>query len=234
MAEGRRGRWPWVVLAAVVIAGGLAVERGGGGGADASSSASASAKASASASASAKASASAPGSAAPSASDGSDPYAPENFVAQTVKYGHQAGVDPQLVLAILFNESYKPHDPAFQRAWQRMKPDAAFGVANMHRATFDGVAAGHHQLAGRSWEELPDDPSLAIQAEAWYLHDLAAALPSAHDRSYTKDELLALGYNAGEGNMLAFARGVSPGAQSQTYLATFRQNWPKAGALLKH
>jgi hypothetical protein len=222
-----------VVLVAVVVGAGLIAERGGGDGANASGSASASAPASPSASASPSAASSPTSSPASPASSGTaDPYAPEHFVGQSVRYGHQAGVDPQLVLTILFDESYKPHDPAFQRAWQRMKPDAAFGVANMHRATFDEVAANHHQLAGRSWQELPDDPSLAIQAEAWYLHDLDSALPSAHDRAYTRDELLALGYNTGEGNMLAFARGVSPGAQAQTYLDTFRQDRPKAAELL--
>ncbi|HEY3711041.1 MAG TPA: transglycosylase SLT domain-containing protein [Amycolatopsis sp.] len=157
---------------------------------------------------------------------------PSRYAAQVRARAGEAGVDPQLVLAILYNESYKPHDPELERAWQKLKPDAAFGVANMHRATFDQTKRGR-PFAGRTWEQLPDDPDLAIQAEAWYLHDLAAQLPAAHG-AYQTPELLALGYNTGPGNMKAFARGTKPGAQAQSYLDTFRTNQPKAATALGH
>lgn len=143
----------------------------------------------------------------------------------------EAGVSPRLVMAILFNESYKPHDPGLERAWQRMKPGAAFGVANMHEATFNATKKGR-AFAGRSWDQLPDDPDLAIQAEAWYLHDLAAQLPPHRSGSITSDELLALGYNAGPAAMKTFARGTKPGPQAKSYLDTLRGNWAKAGQAL--
>ncbi|MFC5909894.1 transglycosylase SLT domain-containing protein [Streptacidiphilus monticola] len=155
-------------------------------------------------------------------------YTPAQFAAQVKARAKEAGVDAQLVMAVLYNEDYKPHDPAFERQWQKIKPDAAFGIANMHRATFDGVKAGR-PFAQRRWEELPDDPDLAIRAEAWYLHDLARQLPAQHVASLTRDELLALGYNTGPGNMRAFARGVKPGPQAQDYLDRLRSNWKKAG-----
>ncbi len=154
---------------------------------------------------------------------------PAKFAPQVTARAREAGVDPRLVLAILYNEDYKPHDPQLERAWQSLKPDAAFGVANMHRATYDETRRGR-PFAARQWQELPDDPDLAIRAEAWYLHDLAAQLPAKHSSQYTADELLALGYNAGPGNMKAFARGTKPGAQAQTYLTDLRANWAKAGA----
>lgn len=154
---------------------------------------------------------------------------PAKFAPQVIARAREAGVDPQLVLAILYNEDYKPHDPQLERAWQNLKPDAAFGVANMHRATYDQTRRGR-PFAGRDWQELPDDPDLAIEAEAWYLHDLAAQLPAKHSGQYTTDELLALGYNAGPGNMKAFARGTKPGAQAQTYLTDLRATWAKSGA----
>ncbi|WIV59215.1 transglycosylase SLT domain-containing protein [Amycolatopsis nalaikhensis] len=153
---------------------------------------------------------------------------PAKFAPQVIARAHEVGVDPQLVLAILYNENYKPHDPQLERAWQNLKPDAAFGVANMHRGTFDQTRRGR-PFATRQWQDLPDDPDLAIQAEAWYLHDLAAQLPAKHIGQYTADELLALGYNTGPGNMKAFARGTKPGAQARTYLADLRANWAKAG-----
>lgn len=170
-----------------------------------------------------------PNRAAPPPSQSAGNPDPAKFVPQVTARAREAGVDPQLVLAILYNEDYKPHDPQLERAWQNLKPDAAFGVANMHRATFEETRRGR-PFASRQWTELPDDPDLAIQAEAWYLHDLAARLPAKHSGEYTTGELLALGYNAGPGNMMAFARGTKPGAQARTYLENLRANWPKAGA----
>jgi soluble lytic murein transglycosylase-like protein len=155
-------------------------------------------------------------------------YDPARFAAQVRQYAAQAGVDPQLVMAVLYNESYKPHVPSLERAWLKMKPTAALGIANMHQATFDQVKQGR-SFADRSWLELPDNPVLAIQAEAWYLHDLAAQLPARRSGGLTEDRLLALGYNTGPGNMRAFARGVALGPQAQQYLDTLNANWSKAG-----
>lgn len=153
---------------------------------------------------------------------------PARFGRQVVVHARESGVDPQLVMAILYNESYKPHDPASEQTWLRAKPDAALGVANMHQATFDQVKQGRG-FAERNWLELSGDPDLAIQAEAWYLHDLAAALPAGRPASLTVDELLALGYNTGPSNMRAFAQGDTVGPQAQLYLDTLRRNWAQAG-----
>ncbi|MFD9793929.1 lytic transglycosylase domain-containing protein [Streptomyces sp. NPDC059070] len=159
-------------------------------------------------------------------------YDPADYAAPVRTYAKKAGVGAQLLMAILYNEAYKPHDPALERSWQRYKPDAAFGIANMHRAAFDDTKKGR-DFADRRWDELPDDRNLAIEAAAWHLHDLAAQLPSRKSAAYTKDELLALGYNTGGGNMLAFARGVRPGPQAQSYLEKLRDNWDKAGAAVR-
>jgi transposase len=155
------------------------------------------------------------------------------FAPQVVKHAGSAGVAPQLLMAILYNESYKPHDPAAERAWQQIKPDAAFGIANMHKAAFDDTKRGR-DFAGRNWQELPDDPDLAVEAAAWYLHDLGVQVPAIWSGPYTRDELLALGYNAGAGNMKAFARGAKPGAAAQSYLDRLRENWAAAGQAVRH
>ncbi|MEV6513780.1 lytic transglycosylase domain-containing protein [Streptomyces sp. NPDC051642] len=167
------------------------------------------------------------GTASPSASVTASSYDPAAYASQVRTRAQPAHVSAQLVMAILYNEAYKPHDAAFERAWQKYKPDAAFGIANMHRATFDEVKKGR-DFAGRSWDELPDDRDLAIEAEAWYLNDLAAQLPATWHVSLSRDELLALGYNTGAGNMLAFARGATPGSQAQSYLDRLHANWAKA------
>jgi hypothetical protein len=161
-----------------------------------------------------------------------DDYDPAHFAAQVRTYAGRAGIHPQLLMAILYNESYKPHDPELERSWQRLKPDAAFGIANMHRAAFDEAKRGR-DFAVRKWEELPDDPALAIEAAAWHLHDLSKQIPTTRTSRYTTDELLALGYNTGGGTMRAFARGAKPGPQAQSYLDRLRDNWPKSGKALR-
>ncbi|MGW4271066.1 lytic transglycosylase domain-containing protein [Streptomyces seoulensis] len=165
---------------------------------------------------------------APSRSSAPFSYDPADYAASVRARSRQAGVSAQLVMAILYNEAYKPHDPSFERSWQKYKPDAAFGIANMHRATFDEVKKGR-DFADRRWDQLPDDRDLAVEAEAWYLHVLAAQLPTQWTAHYPKNDLLALGYNTGAGNMLAFARGATPGAQARSYLERLHGNWAKAG-----
>jgi soluble lytic murein transglycosylase-like protein len=156
---------------------------------------------------------------------------PARYAAPVRRYAAAAGIDARLLMAILYNESYKPHDPTMERAWQKLHPDAAFGVANMHHSAFDDTKRGR-DFAHRDWTELPDDPDLAIEAAAWYLHDLAHQLPDNWPGRYTRDELLALGYNAGPGSMASFADGAKPGAVAQGYLDRLHANWDAAGRAL--
>jgi len=161
-----------------------------------------------------------------------DDYDPAHFAADVRRFAKQAGINPQLLMAILYNESYKPHDPKFERQWAEVDSDPAFGIANMHKPAFDETKRGR-PFAQRKWEELPDNPTLAIQAAAWHLHDLARRLPADRADLYTKDELLALGYNAGGGNMRIFARGRKAGAQAQSYVDRLHDNWAKSAEALK-
>jgi hypothetical protein len=156
---------------------------------------------------------------------------PNTLAGPVRTYARAAGIHPQLLMAILYNEAYKPHDPDFQRNWLKLDPDASLGVANMHRAAFDDTKRGR-DFAHRRWEDLIDDRALGVEAAAWYLHDLSARLPRHRSGTLTEDELIALGYNAGPGNMLAFARGVHPGPQAQEYLAKLHRNWQPAAAAL--
>ncbi|MET8763743.1 transglycosylase SLT domain-containing protein [Lentzea sp. NPDC004782] len=161
-----------------------------------------------------------------------DKQDPRRYAPQVRQHAAAAGVNPQLLMAILYNESYKPHDPALERAWQKMDPDAAFGVANMHKAAFDEAKQGR-DFASRDWQELPDDPSLAVAAAAWHVHDLAAQLARAKTEAYTREELLALGYNAGASTMLAVTRGAAPNGQAKSYVDRLRTNWAKADEALR-
>lgn len=161
-----------------------------------------------------------------------DDYDPAHFAADVRRYAKPAGIDPQLLMAILYAESYKPHDPKFERQWAQVDSDPAFGIANMHKPAFDETKRGR-DFAKRKWEELPDNPALAIEAAAWHLHDLAKRLPASRAGRYTKDELLALGYNAGGGNMRIFARGRKAGPQAQSYLDRIHKYWAKSAEALK-
>ncbi|MFH8384519.1 transglycosylase SLT domain-containing protein [Kitasatospora sp. NPDC018058] len=228
--ERKQTRWGrWIVIG-VLVAAGWGIVRGGGHDAAAPSSPSPSSAGGAVAAAPSGSPSAGASSAAPSKPSGR--YDPADYAAPVRRYAAEAGVDPQLLMAILYNESYKPHDPDLERAWQRGKPDASFGIANMHRAAFDDTKPGR-PFASRQWEELPDDRNLAIEAAAWHLHDLAGQLPARPSAPLDKDELLALGYNAGAGNMLAFARGVKIGSQAQSYLDRLHDNWAKSGEAVK-
>jgi hypothetical protein len=156
---------------------------------------------------------------------------PARYAAAVIRESRPAGIDPQLLMAIVYNESYKPHDPSSQRLWQALNPGASFGIVNMHQAAFETARRGR-SFANRQFEELPDDPELALQAAAWYLHDLGRMLPSRPATTLTRDQLLALGYNTGPRNMRLFAKGVTPGPMAQTYLDTLKSNWDKAAMAL--
>ncbi|MFI6564246.1 transglycosylase SLT domain-containing protein [Streptomyces sp. NPDC050534] len=157
-------------------------------------------------------------------------YDPAEYAECVVRSAEAAGVSPLLVMTVLHNEAYKPHHPLLERLWQWWKPGASFGVANMHRATFEQVRRTYD--LPKRWHDLRDDPAFAIQAAALYLKDLDRSLPERHHRRYTRDELLAMGYNAGERNMRAFARGVPPGPMARSYLRRFRAHRSRATAVL--
>jgi hypothetical protein len=158
---------------------------------------------------------------------------PARLAGEVRAHAEAAGVNPVLLMAILLNEAYKPHLPVLERAWQALHRDSAFGVANMHRRTYEHTRFGR-PFAARAWKELPRDPELAVQAAAWHLHDLAARLPGTAGGSFTADELLAMGYNAGGRNMVRFAEGQQPGPQARAYVDRLRENWQRAEKALRH
>ncbi|GAA2779530.1 hypothetical protein GCM10010521_68340 [Streptomyces rameus] len=157
-------------------------------------------------------------------------YDPADYAASVARSAEEAGVSALLLMSVLHNEAYKPHHPLLERLWQWWKPDASFGLGNMHRATFERVRRAHGLTA--RWQDLRNDPALAIHAAALYLKDLDRTLPRRHTRRCTRDELLALGYNAGERNMRAFARGVPPGPMARSYLRRLRANRRRAAEAL--
>ena len=157
---------------------------------------------------------------------------PARLTPEVRTHAAAAGVNPVLLMAILYNESYKPHIPLLERAWQTFRRDSSFGVANMHRRTYEHTRPGR-PFAERAWRELPGDPDLAVQAAAWHLHDLRERLPRTTGAAFTTDELLAMGYNAGERNMLRFAGGRQPGPRARAYVDRLREHWEQAEKALR-
>jgi hypothetical protein len=152
---------------------------------------------------------------------------PARFAAEVRTHADAAGVNPVLLMAILYNESYKPHVPLLERVWQVFHRDSAFGVANMHRRAYERTRPGR-PFADRSWRDLPGDADLAVQAAAWHLRDLRARLPATTANALTTDELLATGYNAGARHMLRYAGGRRPGPQVMGYVDRLRAHWERA------
>ena len=157
---------------------------------------------------------------------------PSRLSAHVRTHAEAARVNPVLLMAILRNEAYKPHVPLLERAWQTFRRDSSFGVANMHRRTYERTRFGR-SFAGRAWRDLPGDPELAVQAAAWHLHDLRARLPATTGGAFTTDELLAMGYNAGARNMLRFANGRQPGPSARAYVDRLREHWDQADKALR-
>ena len=94
--------------------------------------------------------------------------------------------------------------------------EASIGLANFDKKTFDATKAAHPELTGRSWDELLDDPKLNIDAMAYRMMDLEAMLPGRLNTTYSRGELVRMGYRTGEDNMLAVATGQLPmGAESR-------------------
>ncbi|WP_344300529.1 DNRLRE domain-containing protein [Paractinoplanes deccanensis] len=117
--------------------------------------------------------------------------------------------------------------------------EASIGTANFEKDIFertrDNTAGGARpELAGRSWDELLDDPQLNIAAMAYHLKDLQDALPAELKTSYSKSELVRMGYRAGEENMLLVATGTPMGQESVDNNKIFMSQYARAGRWINY
>lgn len=124
--------------------------------------------------------------------------APEYYISAIVKYAAQAGVDPRLMLTILWDE---------QEHWHALGGDAAnglrdslplvgnpagpsYGMADMKKEPFYQVHDSHPSLFGTyQWTDLQTNNDLAIQMLAYQLADeegLRTADQSDHDWAITQ------------------------------------------------
>jgi len=175
---------------------------------------------------------------------------PVGFTRIVVYYATVAGIDPRLLMAVLFNErgvhwQWLPHTQFLEDLrvlGQALGVINSGGLANMSQQSFDQVKQGR-DFADRSWSDLASDPILAIEAAAYLLHDLEGQLPATWTSTYKRDELVAMGYNRGpvKMNLVAGPAGGSPAqAPDQVdlsggmswYVSQVDANWPGIDQLI--
>lgn len=155
--------------------------------------------------------------------------APEGFLPAIAKYAKAAGVDPRLMLMILWTEDAHAHfaDDLLANLDSALGNTAgnSLGLADMKMQPFIQVQSAHHELFGNhTWEELKTNDDLAIQTLAYKLADIegirtsdqtnadwAAAqsngdvLPATWtNTSYRRDDVAALAYNSGATAAVSF------------------------------
>ncbi|MBV9379820.1 MAG: hypothetical protein JOY82_24965 [Streptosporangiaceae bacterium] len=180
--------------------------------------------------------------------------APESYVSQIAHYANEAGVDPRLMLIILWSESNRPHSPAadqatteFDQAKCNLGDSVAclgpsLGIADMKKQTFDQVQGRHSDLFPPQSVHLNDlsgNTDLAIRMLAWALHDISSypdptnhnvndpdrQLPGGDVGGYSPQQLLAMAYSKGIGSALKYAKGGAERATVPGNTQTDLQNY---------
>jgi len=168
-------------------------------------------------------------------------YEAQDHARHIAKVAEEAGIDPRLLMGVVLNESgMRQRVPAFKNfdnplwAMQRLgiRGGAPLGMTSLQSEVFDATVRRHPDRFGDvTWYDLVHDNGLSIRVTAWHLHDLQALLPadSAERSGYSREELAAYGYNAGEERLAETAYdGASLVTQGEDYVRKFRMNWSKA------
>lgn len=163
----------------------------------------------------------------------------EQYIPDVLDTARRLGVDPTHLPANFMMESYHCLDIAGARGCRMMQniqknmtnpwwglatsfliplagrlagqgDEASIGLANVEKKTFEATQAAHPELAGRSWDELLDDPKLNIDAMAYLMMDLEAMLPARLNTTYSREELVRMGYRTKPRHMLSVATGRLP------------------------
>ncbi|APE34604.1 hypothetical protein BOX37_12265 [Nocardia mangyaensis] len=139
------------------------------------------------------------------------------WIDDAVRYGNEAGVDPRVVLAIVYQEGGNRAESALQESaswgydafrYITTKPRElkdgygnSLGITNMKEETYNQVREKYpEEFEGKQWALIADDDSLAIKAAAFNLkrvQDLytGRAVDSFREQ-HSRDEFIAAGYNA--------------------------------------
>ncbi|QBS43803.1 hypothetical protein [Nocardia sp. CS682] len=169
------------------------------------------------------------------------------WVGSAVKYGNTAGIDPRLVLAIVYNEGGYRSDSFIEREMSYaydvfireggnlIRPNS-LGLTNMKEDTFNELKSKFPaEFSGKNWSDLKEDPDLAIMAATYNLKRIqdqyAGEVPDELKEKYTLDQFLAAGYNA-ERNIPDYFEAGDLGPVVQGYVRMTNTALDKAQQLL--
>ncbi|MCP2277514.1 hypothetical protein APR09_003082 [Nocardia amikacinitolerans] len=169
------------------------------------------------------------------------------WVGAAVKYGNEAGVDPRLVLAIVYNEGGNRSDSFLEREMSHaydtfireggnwLRPNS-LGLTNIKEDTFNTLKNQYpSEFAGKEWSDLKSDPDLAIMAASYNLKRIETQwvkeAPDELKQKWTLNEFMAAGYNS-EANMDAYIKNGDLGPHVQAYVRMTHTSLDKAGKLI--
>jgi hypothetical protein len=165
-------------------------------------------------------------------------YEAQDHADHIARVAAEAGIDPRLLMAMVLNESgMRQRVPAFKNldnplcAMQRVgiRDGASLGMTSLQSSVFDATVDRHPDRFGDvTWYDLVHDNGLSIKVTAWHLRDLQDTLPRGYsgNAGYTREELTAYGYNAGERRMRATVYAEADLVNAgREYVEKFRRNW---------
>ncbi|MFD4457030.1 hypothetical protein [Nocardia sp. NPDC058480] len=170
----------------------------------------------------------------------------QQWVDASVKYGNEAGIDPQLVMTIVLNEGGYRSDTPIEK-WASDRYDAAragtndlrsnsIGLTNMKKETFEKLKSEYPaEFGNRNWGELAGDNELAIKAAAYSLKrvdaNYASGMTDELRGQMTHSQFMALGYNA-ESYLDDYVQAGKVGDAGRKYIGMTDERYPVAQQLL--
>lgn len=177
--------------------------------------------------------------------DAKDDYS--DFIAETSK---RAGIDPRLLMGIVETEGrMRQKLPLWNNGDELLIPlqDAgvvdgiSIGMTSIQQQVFNSTLRNHPDAfrgeiaLGMGWKSVSGNDKLSIKVTAYHLRDLQDALPLADtESSYTRDELVAYGYNAGRAAMLDFEAGRGSIPLAVDYISRYRTRRQSADQFYCH
>ncbi|WP_067841865.1 hypothetical protein [Nocardia lijiangensis] len=178
----------------------------------------------------------------------------KGWIDDAVKYGNAAGVDPKLVLAIVYNEGGNRADTPLEQAgsgfWDAAREilnpireatsptdmGMSLGLTNIKEKTYEELQRAYPKEFGSiPWARVQYDDSVAIMAAAYSLKRIqeqyGPRVPDEMKEKYNTNEFMAAGYNS-EGAMDDYLRQADLGPQVKNYLAMNEGSYAKASELI--
>ncbi|MFI7528046.1 hypothetical protein [Nocardia salmonicida] len=162
------------------------------------------------------------------------------WIADSVRYGKETGIDPRLVMAIVLGEGDHRYDGWSGKVWPSLvdygrwasspvRPwlsdtnGNSLGLTNMKEEAFNSLKKQYPtEFARHEWSDLMTSEHLAIKAAAYRLKQIKesptmADVPLSLKEKITLNEYLAAGYNAGDKNLENYRNAGDLGPEGAAY-----------------